>query len=126
MQSFSLSHLSDGDLDLATERSVGRVGTEIAWHLAHIAESDARRRYLPKGYASMSAYCIQHLGLTEDVALKHIQAARVAHRFPAVFEALADGRLHVSGVCELARWLTSENAPDLLEAAMRRTRAQIR
>ena len=66
--------------------------------LAHIAEVDARRLFVPAGFSSMHEYCVQTLGLTHDVTCKRIRAARAARRFPEIFAALNDGRLHVSGV----------------------------
>ena len=56
----------------------------------------------PAGYPSMHAYCVHELRMSEDVASKRIHAARAARNFPAIFAAVADGRLHLSGVCLLA------------------------
>jgi hypothetical protein len=93
--------------------------------LAHLAEVDARKLYLPAAYPSMFDYCVHELHLSEDAAYKRIQAARIARQFPALFEALADGQLHLSGVCLLAPYLTRENADLLLAAAAHRTKAEI-
>src|SRR5580765_1596033 len=93
--------------------------------LAHIAEVDARKLYLPAGYPSMHAYCVQRLRLSEDAALKRIQAARAARQFPIIFTALAEGRLHLSGVCLLAPYLKEASAGDLLAAAMDRSKDDI-
>jgi hypothetical protein len=59
------------------------------------------------------------------VALKRIRAGRTAREFPAILEALADGRLHLSGVALLARHLKPHNVNDLLTAATHRTKAEI-
>ena len=48
--------------------------------LAHLAEVDARRLYLPAGYPSLYAYCIEELRLSEDAARRRIHAARTARR----------------------------------------------
>ena len=61
----------------------------------------------------MHAYCVQRLRLSEDAALKRIQAARVARQFPVIFTALEEGRLHLSGVCLLAPYLKEPAAGDL-------------
>ncbi len=117
MNSYSLSHLSDHVLlhDLATLVAQDRVTT--AAMLAHLAEVDARRLYLPAAYASMYAWCVGELKLSEDSTAKRIQAARLARRFPVIFPMLADGRLHLSSVILLAPHLTPDNADDLLAAA---------
>ena len=125
MQRYSLSHLSDQALgrDLAT--LVARERAATADVVAHIAEFDARKLYLPAAYPSMFAYCVGELRLSEDAASKRIQAVRAARRCPAALAALAEGRVHLSGICLLAPHLTPENAAELLAAATHKTKAQI-
>jgi len=125
VSTYSLTHLSDPVLlrDLASLVAQDRSTTAAL--LAHIAECDARRLYLPAAYPSMYAYCVHELHLSEDAAYKRIQAARVARQFPAIFEALADGRLHLTAVGLLAPCLTRGNATELLAEAARRTKAEI-
>src|SRR5438132_14271826 len=93
--------------------------------LADIAEVEERRLYAPAGFPSMYAYCLEALHFSEDSACKRIRAARVARQFPAIFPAVADGRLHLSGVVLLAPHLTAENAEELLAAASHRSKSQI-
>ena len=125
MRSYSLTHLSDAVLlrDLATLIAHDRVTAAAV--LAHIAEVDARRLYAAAGYPSMHAYCVGELRLSEDAASKRIQAARAARQFPLLFDALAEGRLHLAAVCLLAPHLTAENAERLVEAATHRRKAEI-
>src|SRR6059036_1694446 len=125
MRAYSLSHVSDHELFRGLASLVGQDRATTAELLAHIAEFDARRLYLPAAYPSMYAYCVHELRLSEDAAYKRIQAARVARRFPVIFEALADGRLHLAAVGLLAPHLTRENADDLLAAAAHRTKAEV-
>ena len=122
---YSLSHLSDSALLKELEVLVTQDRDNTATLLAHIAEADARKLYVPAGYRSMYAYCVEHLRLSEDAAYKRIQAARVARQFPEVFTALADGRLHLSGVVLLAPYLTTGNAKELLDRAAMMTKGQI-
>ena len=125
MKRYTLSHLTDQALlrDLAALVAQDRITT--AAMLAHLAEVDTRQLYLPAGYSSMFAWCVGELRLSEDCAAKRIQAARAARRFPAIFPAVADGRLHLAAVCLLAPHLTSDNARELIEAAVDKTKAQI-
>src|SRR2546427_4050416 len=122
MQRYSLSHVSDQALgrDLAT--LVARERAATADVVAHIAEFDARKLYLPAAYPSMFAYCVQELRLSEDAAYNRIRAARLARQFPGIFEAVADGRLHLGAIGLLAPYLTPENAEELLLAASHRTK----
>ncbi|HYQ89923.1 MAG TPA: hypothetical protein VEU09_09895, partial [Candidatus Binatia bacterium] len=93
--------------------------------LAHIAEVDARRLFAPAGYSSMFAYCVEELHLSEDATAKRIQAARAARRFPALFTALAEGRLHLTAVWLLAPHLTAENVGELIGSATHRKKSEV-
>ncbi|HYR52323.1 MAG TPA: hypothetical protein VET83_06885 [Candidatus Dormibacteraeota bacterium] len=125
MRDYTLTHLSDAVLlrDLATLVARDRVAT--ATLLAHIAEVDARRLFIPEGYPSMHAYCVGELRLSEDAAYKRIQAARAARRFPALLPELAEGRLHLTAVSLIAPHLTPENVTELIEAATHKGRSEI-
>ncbi len=125
MRDYSLAHLSDQVLLLDLAELVARDRTQAAILLAHIAEVDSRRLYVPAGHPSMFAYCVDELGLSEDAASKRIQAARSARQFPALFGALSEGRLHLTAICLLAPFLTPENVHELMEAASHRRKAEI-
>ena len=125
MPRYSLSHLTDQALLRDLAGLVAQDRSTTASMLAHLAEVDARKLYLPAAYPSMFAWCVGELRLSEDAAAKRIQAARLARRFPVIFPALADGRLHLAAVCLLAPHLTTDNAAELIEAAMDRTKAQV-
>ena len=73
--SYSLAHLSDPALLQGLAASVARENTATAWVLAHIAEMDRRRLFVPAGYPTMKLYCINELRLSEDAAAKRIHAA---------------------------------------------------
>src|SRR5688572_28117682 len=94
----SLAHLSDDVLlaDLAALVATDRATTAAL--LAHLGEVDARKLYLPAACASLHVYCVRVLKLAEDAAFKRIAAARKARQFPALLDAIADGRLHLSAV----------------------------
>lgn len=125
MQTCALARLSDGALLRRLARLVAHDRATTAGLLASIAEVDARRLYAPAGYSSMHAYCVGEMRLSEDAAAKRIQAARAARRVPALFGALADGRLHLSAIWLLAPHLTDENASELIEAATHRRKTEI-
>jgi len=122
---YSLAHLPDPALLRALTALVAQDRTTTAALLAHLAEVDARRLYLPAAYPSMFAYCVGELGLSEEAAFKRIRVARTARQFPAIFPALADGRLHLSAVVLLTPYLTPENADELLTAAVHRSKSEI-
>ena len=82
MERYSLTHLSNEVLrrELTTKAATEKEAT--AELLAHIAEFDARKLYLPAAYGSMLTYCVGELGLSEDSAKKRIQVARASREFP--------------------------------------------
>ena len=125
MHSYSLTRVSDLELTrgLASLATRDRVTTALL--LAHIAEFDARRLYLPAAHPSMHAYCVRELKLSEDAAYKRITAARVARRYPGIFDAVAEGRISLSALGLLAPHLTSANAAHLLAASEGRTRQEV-
>src|SRR3989442_15261584 len=125
MNTYSLTHLTDPALLRDLGAVVARDRTTTAELLAYLAEVDARRLYLPAAYPSMYAYCVGELRLCEQAAFKRIRAARTARQFPAIFGALAEGRLHLSGVVMLTPYLTLENADELLPAAAYRNKAEL-
>jgi 5-methylcytosine-specific restriction endonuclease McrA len=125
MNTFSLSQLPDGVLKQGLLARVAQERSATAELLAYIAEFDARKLYAPAGYSSMFAYCVGELGLSEDAARKRIHAARTAREYPAVFAAVADGRLNLGAVVLLAPCLTRETADGLLAAAAGRTRIEL-
>jgi 5-methylcytosine-specific restriction endonuclease McrA len=122
---FNLAQLSDEVLVRDLAALVDQDRSTTASLLAHIAEVDTRRLYAPAGYSSMFAYCVEELRLSEDSAAKRIQAARAARRFPTLFGAVEDGRIHLAGVCLLAPHLTPDNADDLIAAAFHRKKSEI-
>ena len=125
MNKYCLSHLGDRELLRDLAALVARDRTTTATLLAHIAEVDERRLYLPAAHPSMYAYCVHELRLSKEAAFKRIRVARAARQFPAIFAALAEGRLHLSGLVLLASHLTPENAEELLATAAHQTRSEI-
>ncbi len=64
--------------------------------------------------------------MSEDAAYRRIRAARAARDFPAIFDMIADGRLHLSGISMLAPYLAPANADELLAAAAGRSKPRSR
>jgi hypothetical protein len=103
---YDLSSLSDVQLMSALFSVVAGHRQTTAALLAHLAEVDRRR-------------------LSEGSAYKSIAAARAARAFPVIFEMLARGELHTSGVVLLAPRLTADNWADLLAAAVHQSKRQL-
>ena len=125
MPRYSLSQLADHVLLRDLAALVAQERTTTAALLAHLAEVDERKLYLPAAYPSMRSYCVGELHLSEEAAFKRIHAARTARRFPAIFVALADGGLHLSAVVMLAPHLSEGTADGLLAAAAHKSKAEL-
>lgn len=63
---------------------------------------------------------------TENAAQKRIQAARTARRFPALFSALADGRLNLTAIVLLGPRLTEETVDELVAASTHKSIREVR
>jgi hypothetical protein len=114
---FSHTHLSNESLRSEIKNDPAREGEVTAVSLSRLAEYDSRKLYLPDGFPSMLAYCMGELWLSEGEAKKRIRVARAGRQCPHVFEALAEGRVNLSGLVCLAAHLTPETAEELLVAA---------
>ena len=125
MNRFSLTHLSNELLRRELTNKAAREKETTAELLAHIAEFDERRLFLPAAFPSMLDYCIKELRLSEEAAKKRLWVARAGRRCTGVFEALASGRVHLTGLVVLARHLSPETAQDLLAAAENKSREEI-
>ena len=55
-----------------------------------------------------------------------IYGGRTARRFPILLDAIADGRLHLTGVLMLSKHLTYGNVAELVAAATHRSKAEIK
>lgn len=125
MNSYSFAHLSDAALLREFRTSLLQVREGTALLLAQIAEIDARRLFAPAGFSSMFLYCVRESHFSEDAAWRRIQAARAARRFPTLFAAIKDGRLHLTAICLIAPHLKPDNADELIHAASHLSRAEI-
>ncbi len=93
--------------------------------VAHLAEVETRRLHAVRGQ-SLWSYCQKCLGFSDYEAYARITAARIARRFPVVFEKLERRELHLTALCEARQYLTTENHLDLLRAIAHKTKPQIR
>jgi len=125
MSTYRLTNVSDDVLLRGLATLVAQDRTTTANLLAHMAEADARRLYAPAGCSSMHAYCVEKLGLSDDAAWKRLQVAKKVRQFPQLCAALADGRVHLTGLNLLVPHLTAENVDDLLTAATRMRKSEI-
>jgi 5-methylcytosine-specific restriction endonuclease McrA len=125
MKSYTRSHLTDHGLLSEFTTRLSLVRDTTAELLADLAEMEERRLYVRAAYTSMHLYCVHEFHMSEETAFKRMRAARAARKFPVLYPALADGRLHLTAVVLLAPHLTPETVGELLDAASHKTKAEI-
>lgn len=121
----SFAHLADRDLIAETLRLADHERHATADVIAALMEIDARKLFLGEGCSSLFTYCTQVLRFSEHAAYGRIEAARAAHRFPAILDQLAGGHLTLTAVSLLAPHLTPDHCHELLEAARHKTKREV-
>jgi 5-methylcytosine-specific restriction endonuclease McrA len=121
----SLAHLDDRELLKNTRRLVGKSNQLFAALLLHLAEVEARGLHRKRLCASLYTYCIYELRFSEDAAARRSSAARLVKQFPLLFDAIAGGELHLTGLLMLGPHLTPENHVEVLGRAKFRTKKEI-
>jgi 5-methylcytosine-specific restriction endonuclease McrA len=121
----SLAHLSDDELLANTRRLVGKSNHLFAALLVHLAEVEARGIHRTRRCASLYTYCIYELRFSEDAAARRSSAARLVKQFPLLFDAIANGELHLTGLLMLGPHLTPENHVEVLARAKFRTKKEL-
>jgi hypothetical protein len=93
--------------------------------LVHLGEVEARGIHRTRACSSLYTYCIYELRFSEDEAFRRAAAARLVRRFPALWDAVAAGELHLTGLLMLGPHLTEENLGEVLLRAKHRTKKEI-
>lgn len=121
----ALCSLSDRELIAETHRLAEYERHATADVIAALMEVEERRLYLGEGHPSLFNYCTQRLHFSEHAAYGRIEAARVAQRFPAILDLLADGSLTLTAVDLLKPHLTPENHIELLASARHKSKRDV-
>ena len=117
--------MSDAEVVGRLHELLGEERRLTAKVLLHLGEVEERQLFLPAACPSMHVYCTRVLGMSEDQAFKRIRAARAARKYSAIEMAVAEGRLHLSGVVLLAPHLSEDSADELVAEASGKTKAEI-
>ena len=93
--------------------------------LRHIDAIDRRQLWAKQGHPSMFDLCVSRYHMSESTAGKRIGAARTARRFPILFEMVARGEIHLSGIHCVKAHLTPDNHEQFLAQAKHKTVRQL-
>jgi hypothetical protein len=120
-----VSRVTDRALIDGLRRLVRADHTLSARLLVHLGEVDARGLYREYAYASMFAYCVDELHMSEAQAYLRIQAARLGRQFPLLVQLFANGSLHLTAIKLLGPHLTPDNYVRVLERASGKGKREI-
>jgi hypothetical protein len=104
---------------------VGDGNRIVAKIVAYLGEVEERRIHLELACSSLFDFCTRRLGFSEGEAFRRIAAARLVRRFPAVLDAIASGRVHLSNVVLLRDHFSESNIDDLLEQAAGKSKREV-
>ena len=119
------STISDTELLDRMPSLVLRERSCVADVLEHLVEIDRRRLYLEQACGSLSSYCMERLGYSEDEAVKRVRVARLAGRLPQVLDELREGAMHLTGLFMLGQYLDEQNYESWLSQARGKSKRQI-
>ncbi len=106
----ALRSQSDEALLSSFSRVLGRENKRKAEFLIYLSAIDARRLYAKEGFSSFFAFLTEKYGFSESSALKRIQASRLTHRYPFLFDEIAFGKRTLSSLSRLAPFVKDANA----------------
>ncbi|HYO97433.1 MAG TPA: HNH endonuclease signature motif containing protein [Polyangiaceae bacterium] len=122
---WQLGYLCDSELVSKLATFAGSERHALARVLAHLAEVQERRLDLTAGCSSLFDYCVRRLGFSEGEAFRRVTAARLARRFPRIFEAIESGSVHLTAICLVRHHLTPTNHEHLLKEISNKTTKQV-
>src|SRR6185436_4810575 len=121
----ALASLSDDDLFVTVQRLTARSNVTLANLLAHLGEVERRGIHRLRACASLYAYCVYELRLSEDAAYRRSKAARLVREYPELQDAVAKGELHLTGVLMIGPHLGGERHAEILERARFRSKREL-
>ncbi len=114
MKPFAIQNLSSSALLKGISQLVKKERKTQKDFLVFLGEIDRRRLYAVEGYSSLFSFVTQTLGLSESSALKRIQIARTAMRFPDIYSLVEENKVSLSALSKICPHLNAKSAPDLL------------
>ncbi len=122
---WALSDVSNEELEGRLSKLLGAGARVEAENCRASGRSRDAAPALLAGCSSLYDYCRKRLSLSDYEAFVRIAAARVARRYPIVFEMLEQRELLLTAICEVRDFLTAENHGELLGEIAGKTKLQI-
>src|SRR5882672_7280438 len=121
----SLASISDDQLFATVQHLTARSNVALADLLAHLGEVERRGVHRLRACASLYAYCIYELRLSEDAAFRRAKAARLVREYPELYDAIAKGEIHLTGVLMIGPHLGGERHAEVLRRARFRSKREL-
>ncbi len=124
----TLSHFSNEELFARIKSLKGDENRIVAEVVLHLHEIDSRGIYRDAGYSSLFVYCRDALGYSEGAAYRRARAARCLRGSPEIYQRIAEGKLSLSALSEVAGVINEKNSEAVLslaEGASKRTASEI-
>ena len=125
MPTYTLVSLPDHVVKQRVDAHAIQQRTDAPLFIAELAEFDARKLWAPAAYHSTHDYCVRKHRLDHYLTCRWISIARLGQRYPAIFPALADGRLSQTTILLLKPYLISHTAPGLIQEALGKSKRQV-
>ena len=113
----SFSHLSDEALLAVVTATCSDERHLIARQVLYLAEVEDRRLELKGAYSSMFDFCTRALGMSDGIAFRRLNAARLSRNHPTLIGAIERGDVHLCGLAVLKDVITDDNFDELLAEA---------
>ncbi len=121
----SLASISDDELFVTVQQLTARSNVALADLLAHLGEVERRGVHRLRACASLYAYCIYELRMSEDAAFRRSKAARLVREYPELGDAIAKGEIHLTGVLMIGPHLGGERHAEILRRARYRSKREL-
>lgn len=105
---------SENEVIVALKVAVADERRSMRAVLSNLAELDARRLFVGRGFPSAFIYCTRELKYGEGAAYKRVQAARAVRSFPKLLDMLEEGLLPLSTIAAISSHLKTENFNDIV------------
>jgi hypothetical protein len=121
----SLASISDDELFATVQHLTARSNVALADLLAHLGEVERRGVHRLRACASLYAYCIYELRMSEDAAYRRSKAARLVREYPELGDAIAKGEIHLTGVLMIGPHLGGERHAEILRRSRFRSKREL-
>ena len=125
IHSETLASISNEELFATVQHLTARCNVALADLLAHLGEVEHRGIHRERACATLYTYCVYELRMSEDAAYRRSRAARLVREYPELYDAIAKGEIHLTGVLMIGPYLGGERHGEVLRRARFRSKREL-